>query len=329
MKSQTVFKLLRLVVSVGLIAFLLARLDVGKIVQHLKGLLLAPLLVAAGLDLAMILVQAWRWDVLLKARNVTIGFGKLVYYYLVSIFFSAFLPTSVGGDFARIVAVSTATTRRADAVASIVLERIMGFFVLLPVSLLALPFVAARLKEWKLVVTAEVVGVLVVGGFLVLLVRPVARTFSQILEPVFGLLSRFRARERLERVYSSIVIYKDAKGAVAAGIALSVASRLLWVGACYFICRAFSIKLGIAVLLVVAPIVELVRMVPVSVSGVGVREAAFVAMLRQFGVEDSLAFSFGAMVYVVFFLYALVGGILYGARSLGRSKAAATGQPET
>lgn len=328
MKPKTIFKSLRLVVSVGLIVFLLARLDVAKIVSHLKGLALVPLLIAAGLDLAMILVQAWRWSILLRARNVTIGFAKLVYYYFVSIFFSAFLPTSVGGDFARIVAVSTATTRRADAVASIVVERIMGFFVLLPVSLLALPFVAGRLKEWRLVLTAEALGVLVVVGFLVLLVRPVARTFSRVLEPVFGLLKRFQARDRLERVYASILIYRDAKGAIAAGIALSVFSRLLWVAACYFICKAFSIKLGIAVLLVVVPIVELVRMIPVSVSGVGVREAAFVAMLRQFGIEDSLAFSFGAMVYLVFFLYAVIGGVLYGVRSLGRPRESVPRQPE-
>jgi hypothetical protein len=320
MKPQTIFKVLRLLVSAGLIVFLLVRLDVGRIASHLRGLALVPLVVAAALDMAMIVVQAWRWRILLRARGITIGMARLVYYYLVSIFFSAFLPTSVGGDFARIVAVTTATDKKADAVASIVVERIMGFFVLLPVSLLALPFVAGQLKEWKLVVTAEAAGVLVIVGFLVLLLRPVARTFSRILSPVFGLLKRFRARDRLERVYASILIYKDAGRAVAAGVLLSVLSRLLWVAACYFICMAFSIKLGVAALLVVVPIVELVRMIPVSVSGVGVREAAFVAMLRQFGVEDSLGFSFGAMVYIVFFLFAVIGGVLYGMRSLGRPR---------
>jgi uncharacterized protein (TIRG00374 family) len=321
MRLKTGFKVARLVVSAGLLTFLLARLDVGRIASHLKGAALVPLAVAAALDLAMILVQAWRWRVLLRARGITIGFARLTYYYLVSIFFSAFLPTSVGGDFARIVAATTATAKKADAVASIVVERIMGFFVLLPVSLVALPFVAGELKEWKLVLTAEIAGVVLVAGFLVLLLRPVARTFSRVLSPVFGLFKRFRARDRLERVYGSIVIYKDARGAVAAGILLSVLSRLIWVAACFFICRAFSIRLSIAALLVVVPIVELVRMVPVSISGIGVREAAFVAMLRQFGVEDSLAFSFGAMVYIVFFIFALVGGVLYGARSLGRPHA--------
>lgn len=317
MKTQTLLKIVRLAVSVGLIVFLVFKLDVGKIASHLGGLALAPLVIAAALDLAMIVVQAWRWSVLLKARGVTIGMARLVYYYLVSIFFSAFLPTSVGGDFARIVAVSTATQKRADAVASIVVERIMGFFVLLPLSLLALPFVAGELKEWKIVVTAEVVGAVLVLGFLILLVRPVARTFSRMLGPAFALVGRFRVRDRLERVYASIVVYRGNRRAICAGVALSVVSRLLWIGACYFVGRAFALDLSLPALLLVAPIVELARMVPVSISGVGFREAAFAAMLKQFGVEYSLGLSFGIVVYAVFFLFALVGGVLYGVRSLG------------
>jgi uncharacterized membrane protein YbhN (UPF0104 family) len=120
MKLSVVLKIVRLAVSAGLIVFLILRLDVGRIAGHLKGLAVAPLLVAAGLDLLMIVTQAWRWSLLLRARGICLRMTRLVYYYFVSIFFSAFLPTSVGGDFARIVAVSTATTKKADAVASIV-----------------------------------------------------------------------------------------------------------------------------------------------------------------------------------------------------------------
>lgn len=320
MKAGTLFKVIRLAVSVGLIGFLIFKLDVTKIASHLGGVALAPLAAAAAMDLLMILAQAWRWSVLLRARGVVIGFARLVYYYLVSIFFSSFLPTSVGGDFARIVAVSTATDKRADAVASIVVERIMGFFVLIPLSLLALPFVAGELKEWKLVITAEAVGVILVLGFLVLLVRPVARTFSRMLGPIFTLLARFRVRDRMERVYDSIVIYRGNRRAILAGVALSVLSRLLWICACYFVGRAFALNLSLPALLLVTPIVELVRMVPVSISGIGLREAAFAAMLKQFGVEYSLGLSFGIVVYVIFFIFAVAGGVLYGARSLGRRR---------
>ena len=312
----------RLLVSVGLIVFLIHKIDVSKIASHLKGLVVLPLVIAAVMDFIMIVMQAWRWSVLLKARGIFIRIPNLVYYYLVSIFFSAFLPTSVGGDFARIVAVSTATERRADAVASIVVERIMGFFVLLPLSLAAVPFVAGELKEWRLIFIAEALGIGIILGFLILLVKPVARVFSRVLDPIFRLFKRFKVRGRLERVYGAIVIYRDSRGALLKGLGLSVVSRLLWVAACYFVGRAFSLNLSLPVLLVVAPIVELVRMIPVSISGIGLREAAFAVMLAQFGVETSLGLSFGIVVYAVFFVFAILGGILYGLGSLRRARRA-------
>jgi uncharacterized protein (TIRG00374 family) len=322
------FKFVRLAVSAGLIAFLLFKLDIYRIASHLKGLALLPLVLAALMDLLMIAVQAWRWDVLLKARGIAIRFARLFYYYLVSIFFSAFLPTSVGGDFARIVAVSRATPRRADAVASIVVERVLGFFVLIPVSLAAVPLVAGELKEWNLVILAEIVGAAIVLGFLVLLIRPVARVFSRVLDPLLKLFRRFRARERLERLYASIVLYRGSRRALLGAILLSVLSRVLWVCASYFVARAFSLSIGLPALFVIVPIIELVRMIPVSISGIGLREAAFAVMLKQFGVEYSLGVSFGIIVYVIFFVFALLGGVLYGLGSLRKAHAAgATGSP--
>ena len=51
-----------------------------------------------------------------------------------------------------------------------------------------------------------------------------------------------------------------------------------------------------------------------SISGIGVREAFFVALLGQFGVADSLAFAYSVVVYMVFMLFALIGGLLYAGK---------------
>jgi uncharacterized membrane protein YbhN (UPF0104 family) len=150
--------------------------------------------------------------------------------------------------------------------------------------------------------------------------RPVAASLSRLLGPASRLLKRFRVRDRLERIYGAIVIYRDSKAELLNALGLSVVSRLLWVAACYFVGRAFSLSLSLPVLLLVAPIVELVRMIPVSISGIGLREAAFAVMLAQFGVETSLGLSFGIVVYAVFFVFAILGGTLYGIGSLGRAR---------
>ncbi len=320
MSKATAYKLLRLVVSAGIIIYLIMRLDVSEIGMHLKSLKVLPLLAAAAADFLMILANSVRWNVLLRAKGMLLSLPRLVHYYVVSIFFSSFLPTSVGGDFARIVGVASSTGRRADAFASVVVERLMGFFVLIPICLISIPFVAGRLEDVRPLLIIGFVGLFIFALAFILLLRPVARRLSRLLDPLLNLFPKFRLRERLEKAYEAIVSYRNCRGAVLQGFALSVVSRLLWVLGCYFVARAFSLDVAFTTLLVVAPVVELARAIPISLSGIGVREAAFVALLAQFGVGENLAFAYGLVVYFVFFLFSIIGGILYAVGGLGGAR---------
>jgi uncharacterized protein (TIRG00374 family) len=314
MTKSGAFKIVRIAVSVGLIAFLIYKLDLRDVAGHFKGVKVLPLCLAAAMDFGMILTNSLRWSLLLGAKGISSSQLKLLYYYLVGNFFSAFLPTSVGGDVVRVVGMSAETGRRADVFASVVVERLLGFFVLLPIGLCALPFIAREQVEWSLILTVWIVAGLLFLAAYVLLLRPVARRFSRVLAPLLRLLRRFRARERLERAYEAVVSYNSSRPALYKGFAISVLSRLLWISGCFLVARAFSIELSYTSLLLVVPIVELARMVPISVSGIGVREATFVAMLKPFGVPDSLGFAYSVAVYVIFMLFALIGGLLYATR---------------
>ncbi len=201
----------------------------------------------------------------------------------------------------------------------------MGFFVLIPICLAAIPFVASRLEDVRPLVIIAVGGLLVFSAAYLMLLRPVARRLSRFLDPLFDLFSRFKVKDRLEKAYEAIVTYRDSRGAVAAGFALSAASRLIWVLGCYFVAQAFSLDVSFTTLLVVVPVVELARAVPVSLSGIGVREAAFVALLGRFGVGENLAFAYGLMVYFVFFVFSIIGGVLYAVGGLGGGGVRETG----
>ena len=322
MSKATAYKLIRVAVSAAIIVYLIMKYDVAQIGQHLKDLRVVPLLLAAAADFAMICTNSLRWKVLLRAKGILLSLRALVYYYLVGIFFSAFLPTSVGGDFARIVGVAGSTGKRADAFASVVVERLMGFFVLIPICLISIPFVAGRLDDVRPLLLIGLGGLVIFAAAFAVLLRPVARGISRLIDPLLNLFPRFRLRERLEKAYEAIVSYRDSRGAVFQGFVLSVASRLLWVLGCYFVALAFSLDVSFATLLVVVPVVELARAIPISLSGIGVREAAFVALLGQFGVEGNLAFTYGLVVYFLFFLFSIIGGLLYAARGLGGARAA-------
>jgi len=316
MTRSGTFKLVRLFVSAGLIAFLIYRLDLSEVGGHLRGLAVLPLCLAALADFGVIFINSLRWRVLLAARGIRPPQARLLYYYLVGNFFSAFLPTAVGGDVVRVVGLSAGTDRRADVFASVLVERLLGFFVLLPLGLCAIPFIGRGQVDWGVIVTVwAIAGLFFLIAFIVML-RPVAARLLRILDPLLRPFGRFKVREKIEHAYEALVSYKCCWPALVKGFLISAVSRLFWVTGCYMVARAFSIDLDFPTLLLVVPIVELARMIPISISGIGVREATFVALLGQFGVDDTLAFTYSVVVYLVFMLFALIGGLLYAGKQL-------------
>jgi uncharacterized protein (TIRG00374 family) len=317
-RRSTLFKLLRVVVGVGLIVFLVTRQNLSEIAEHFRRVEPGPIALAAVMFFVMIAVNSVRWRVLLDAKRIRVNQLRLLYYYLVGNFFSAALPTSVGGDFVRVVSVGGLTGRRAEVFGSVVVDRLLGFAVLLPLGLFAMPFVGSRLTSWGTVIKVWVVATVVFAGAYVMLLRPVARRASIVIGPLLDLLGRFRARERLERAYGAIVSYTCCRGAIYLGIVLSVVSKLFWIYGCLLIARAFGLDIGFMPLLLIVPIVEIARMIPISISGLGVREAAFVFMLSQFGIDEGFGLAYSVVVYAVFTALALLGGLLYGVAQIVR-----------
>ena len=59
------------------------------------------------------------------------------------------------------------------------------------------------------------------------------------------------------------------------------------------------------------PIILFILIVPISFSGIGVREYSFVFFLGMVGVPESSAFALGLTVTILNVLFSIFGGILY------------------
>lgn len=313
-------RFIRIAVTAALLAFVLSRVHFGELAE-LAGRISIPLaFLGYLLNLVMIWLNTWRWQILVDAQGTRVPMTRLVGYYFVCMFWNTFTPTSIGGDVTRVIDLARHTGRRASALASVLVERLIGLFVLLPISLFGL---VATLRTARgahglfLYLEGLLVAILLgAGAFL-----GSGRVRGALLGfPLIGrLAARPGVRTRIASVESALEVYRGRVWALAAVSAISVLSRGVWILSCWVFGLAIGVTAPLVSYFLVIPLVEVARMVPLSLSGLGIREGAIVLLFSFFGVPASAALALSILIYAPFLANGLIGGAIYAAR--GRAPA--------
>jgi len=132
--------LFRISVTILLLVLLfhIKKIDVHELLADIKGADKALLSLSFLLFLLIYLLGFLRWEMLLKAAGVQLPVKRTIISYSGGIFFSLFLPSSIGGDLARSIDLSKHTQKPKEVVATVLLDRISGYVGMVIVILAAL-----------------------------------------------------------------------------------------------------------------------------------------------------------------------------------------------
>jgi uncharacterized membrane protein YbhN (UPF0104 family) len=161
---------IRIVIGLALLALLYDWhvIDIGalRVLWGRPGVLALALAMA----LANISLEGWRWHVLLRAQGLDLQPLHTMRILASSMFFANFLPGAAGGDLIRGVYVyKAARGRRAQALLSILIDRLLGLIAFVLIGLFALltrPALEGRLFVAVLIVVSALFIVLLAVLFL-------------------------------------------------------------------------------------------------------------------------------------------------------------------
>ena len=311
---QALIWLFKILVSAGLLAVLFARVDFTALWSRARSA--SPLWLAASLGLyfLMVLLSAWRWRVLLSAARVSLTLGRLLTSFLVATFFNNFLPSNIGGDVVRIA--DTARPAGSKTVATLIVlgDRAIGLLALLLIAAIGAS-VADDLPGTGVIgpsmLWAAFGGALTVA--LALVFHP--SLLLRILRPVKRVHPDWIG-ERLERLDGLLAQLRLSPGALATCLACAVVVQLLLVAFYMALARSMEVPVDYWQMALIVPLTFLMQMLPVSLNGFGVREAAFAYYFTRIGlsIEQALLVSFmGAVMMMIF-------SISGAAASIGRGR---------
>ncbi|HXH09755.1 MAG TPA: lysylphosphatidylglycerol synthase transmembrane domain-containing protein [Alphaproteobacteria bacterium] len=295
----------RIVAAVGILAFLLSRVDLshyGAVLRQALGYWLA----AAFLMYALPLVtSALKWGHLLRALRVLISTRLLLQLYAIGFFISSFLPGVVGGDVVRSYMAGQDVGGHVKVAATVVVERVTGVVALLLLCLLALLWDAPHL--------ATLPTVALLGSISAALIVSLALGLNRRL--ALGLMYRTRRRRISRAIRPLYQLHNTLKHFPRRPLVVALGYSLLFYlqGALAFLmlCRAFGVQLSVVEAASVQVFRSLLLLIPISLGGLGLGQAGDVYLLGMLGVGGAHALGMSLARQAINYSYALLAGVCF------------------
>ncbi len=290
----------RILVSVVLIAVLAWRIDWAPAFAALAranwGLWAAGL----GVYLFAQMVSSLRWRMLSHVQGFNGTRRRYLAYYFVGMFFNLVLPTSIGGDMTRTWYLVTRQAaglprekRQVAGFMSVTGDRLNGLFALIGVAGVAALCCPTPLPRW----IWWIVGGLTAGAVAAAAILPWA-----------GAL--LASRPRLRWLAEVASLYVNAPRTVLVATLLSFVVQGANVLLACLLGAALGLPVPPAYYGVLAPLVALLALLPISLNGMGLREAGTVVLLAPLGVGAGEAVTLAVLTFAVYAVASLGGGVV-------------------
>lgn len=291
MKKRVLSTSLKIVVSGLLLSLIVKKAGPEQVLQHLHSMRTGFFLLATLIYVVIAWLVAARWNILLGGRYTL---GKLFSLHMIGNFFNAILPGTLGGDAVKGYYLYRDTNKAGVSFGSVFLDRYLGLFARLFLGLVSGAAAFAELRtvgmQWAI---PALFSLFSAGSLLVFRFR-IGRRFGAISDFYDYVHSLLKQKRVLLKTFLLSLVIQALLIAMIAVVALGVGQRL-----------------SFAELFVFVPIIMTIMIIPLSISGFGVREGAFVVLFGLTGIPSSISVSISFLWFLSTAAASLIGFVEY------------------
>jgi len=300
--SKITFTFIRLFVFTVCLALILNIVDVKSVIYSFQSLTFSIIIFAVGIYILQTWFVSMRWRFLIVESKRQMNQWQFFQLMMISNFFNLFMPGALGGDLARgMLIVKRLKNHRGVNLIAIMADRVVGFL-----SILALGF----LSTVALTVLPEknkylLIMILFMFGFIVVLLLFSSKQFMSFNRRIFGFLGKFGEKviQLINSWQNTIEYYREHPGKVLLAFLLCLPIHVSTFFIVYLFALNLDIKLPFLTICTITTIAWIMSAIPISFSGLGVRELSYAYLFSLQGIPSDHAIalamsSFGAYVIV-------------------------------
>jgi glycosyltransferase 2 family protein len=316
---------LKIAVSLGLIAYLLSLVDLRTLWALISRANPWLLLVALILYLLAITLGCVKWKLLLAPLGIAASFADLLVYTFVGLFFGNVLPSNVGGDVVRAYDLATASRRTEEAAISVLVDRLTGLVAFFAAAIVMAGITLALLGGSLEMEEVILWVILVFGGLLLGVGLLFSRRLTRRGAFLFDLPVLRAFKPTAVKAFGALQVYRHSLGVLVRALAISLVVMAISSLVQFAISEAMGLGIPAVYFFLFNPLIAFVLVVPISVNGIGLKEAAFVFFLGLVNVPQSAALSVSLVFHGIIVVSSLPGGVLWLRR---RALAPESGTPK-
>lgn len=300
---------------IGIIIFFLILMNVNvfHVIELFLQIDLLPLFLSILLLVIVIVLKGVKWCQIIEAHESKLSLKKSIEFILIGFFLSVFTPGRLG-DFSRAFYLGKEIDSKADAFSTIIFDRIIDIGLLLILGIFStLVFIYFFGIEAISIEIALIVGILFLAVVMIFLKQKYAKVllglFYRVLIP-----ERYKQKAYLsfKSFYNSVEKAKLHKKQIAISVLTGIVMWAVSITASYALLFSLRIQIPLEFMALVIPLIVMVELLPISISGLGTREATLIFLFSFYYVSPETAIAYSILYMITsYWLLATVGGILF------------------
>jgi hypothetical protein len=311
-EMKTGIKILSLI-GIALFIIILSQIDLGSLINILSHINILFLVLALMVNCIAIILKSLKWKIIVNSVKQDFSLTESVRAFLVGFSFSTITPAKLG-DFIRVLYVNDERCGIGKCISTVVIDRLIDIVLLFSIAFLG---ICGFSVFYHIEILSISTAVLIIGGIAAGVYIVLHRPFlSALLRPLFTIFVPQHLKSKVTLYYDDFfnglfAFYYD-RSRFISGIVVGILS---WVPPFiygYLLALSLGIDTGILFFVLVIPILSLLDLLPISISGIGTRDVALIFLFGLKGISPEQAIAFSLLyLFMSYWLIALIGAAIY------------------
>jgi len=268
-------------IGLFIFAFIVARADWHGFADILNRSHIRFLCAGVILTIPIIWIKALRWRLLLSWQGYYVRAWDSFLYYLSSVSLGAITPGRIG-EFSKVFYLKKAgISTLSQGLSSVLLDRLLDLSILIAVAMCGMLW----LNPWQGAKNMALLGF--AGAVAILILLFTVGDFKRVIGWVYRLIAKSRTtgsfKEGLDQFTDGL--HALFQWRLWQAVMLTILAYSLFFYQCFLIAQAFNLPISYSALAVIMAMTNLLTLLPITIAGLGTREAALLFLLGPMGIE--------------------------------------------